>query len=132
LWTECASTATFLDNILSDGENTSSFKKFFNKDPSYITNLRTFGEPAIITDRVAIKGKLNHRGIKVFFVGYCTDHPSDVFRFFKPDTRRVVRSRDVIWLNLSTEQNKKNAMMKKIKMKISKSQKKLEMRTKQY
>jgi hypothetical protein len=108
LWTECASTATFLDNILSDGENTSAFKKFYDKNPSWIKNLRTFGEPAIVTDRSMIKGKLSHRGIKVYFVGYCSDHPSDVFRFFKPDTKRVIRSRDIVWLHTSNDIKEKN------------------------
>jgi hypothetical protein len=34
-------------------------------------------------------------------VGYTTNHASDVFWFFKPDTRKVILSQDVTWLDKS-------------------------------
>ena len=33
------------------------------------------------------------------FVGYAKDHSEDVFRFLKMGTKKIVLSRDVIWLN---------------------------------
>jgi spermidine/putrescine-binding protein len=34
-------------------------------------------------------------------VGKTTNHASDVFWFFKPDTRKVILSQDVTWLDKS-------------------------------
>jgi hypothetical protein len=99
LWTECTLTATLLDNILSDGGDKCPHEKFYGIMPSYARNLKTFGEQAIVTDRMKIKGKLTDRGVKCIFVGYCQDHPDNEFRFFKLETKGIIRLRDIIWIN---------------------------------
>ena len=50
LWTEAASTATKLDNILVDKPSTDSpYKLFYNKDPDYKNHLQIFGELGTVT-----------------------------------------------------------------------------------
>jgi hypothetical protein len=100
LWTECASTATYLDTILwKKTQNGSSHKMFFGYEPKFSTNLRVFGEIGIVTDRSKIKNKLQDRGIKCYFVGYALQHAGDVYRMFNLDTKKIMMSRDIIWLN---------------------------------
>jgi len=101
LWAECAATATLLDNILVDKDGESNYFKFHKRHPSFIKNLHPFGQEAVVADRTPIKSKLLDRGVKCYFVGYTANHASDVFRFFKPDTRKIILSRDVTWLDKS-------------------------------
>jgi hypothetical protein len=39
------------------------------------------------------------KGAIVMFLGYAFNHSADVYRFLKMGTKRVVLSRNVIWLN---------------------------------
>jgi hypothetical protein len=105
LWAECASTATFLSNILVDQENTSPYEKFFNSSPKFPIDMYPFGTTCIVTNRSHIKSKLQDRGEECIFVGYASDHASDVYRFFKKSTRKIILSRDVKWL---LNENKKD------------------------
>jgi hypothetical protein len=42
---------------------------------------------------------LRTRGNLCLLIGYPKDHYHDTFRLFKLDTRKVVESRDFMWLN---------------------------------
>jgi hypothetical protein len=99
LWAECAATATFLDNILVHQESKKCpFESFFDKKPKLPEEMYPFGTVCIITNREKIKSKLQDRGEKCIFVGYASDHASDVYRFYKPTTKKIILSRDVKWL----------------------------------
>ena len=55
---------------------------------------------AVVNDHShKIKSKLRNKGIPVILVGYPTHHSSDVFQFFNKETKRIILSRDAIWLN---------------------------------
>jgi hypothetical protein len=102
LWSQCANHAVQLQNIIvmKHGE-LSAAEKFYGKNPSWIKNMRTFGEMAIIADHKhrKIRNKLDDRGLVVIFIGYTEDHAPNVFKFFNMKTRSSLMSRDVIWLN---------------------------------
>ena len=49
----------------------------------------------------AIQGKLNDRGTVGLFVGYPDNHADDVYRIFNIKTKQIIKSRDLVWLNLS-------------------------------
>ena len=108
LWTEAASTATKLDNILCDDKEESPHRKFYGEDPEYERYLRTFGEMGIVTvdPGGAIKSKLEDRGIKCMFLGYASNHAGNVYRMLNLKTRKVLITRDVRWLEKS--EKKKN------------------------
>ena len=57
--------------------------------------LQPFGRIAYVTDRTKIKAKDDPRSKKLTFVGYANDHSGDTYKFFNPETRRVILSRDV-------------------------------------
>jgi hypothetical protein len=48
-----------------------------------------------------IQGKLNDRGTVGLFVGYPDNHANDVYRLFNIKTKQIIKSRDLVWLNLS-------------------------------
>jgi hypothetical protein len=55
---------------------------------------------AVIKDHsVKFQSKLKDKGAIVMFLGYADNHSADIYRFLKMGTKRMVLSRDVIWLN---------------------------------
>ena len=64
-------------------------------------NLKTFGEMCVVTTKKIIQGKLNDRGTVGLFVGYPQNHADDVYRIFNLQTKQIIKSRDLIWLNLN-------------------------------
>ena len=99
LWTECANTATDVDNIIVS-DKISPYQAFHGSPSKIIKKLRVFGEMGVIKNHsVKFQSKLRDKGAIVMFVGYADSHSADVYRFLKMGTKRVVLSRDVIWLN---------------------------------
>jgi len=68
------------------------------KKPAWVNHLRTFGE----TVTVKIKGKftpnLQDHGAQFMTVGYSEQHDEDVYCMWNPLTRKIIVTRDVIWL----------------------------------
>jgi hypothetical protein len=72
----------------------------YDTNPKRISNLRTFGEMAIVerhSDK-KIKSKISDRGNTVMFVGYSDIREKDVYQFMNKATKKTMFSRDVIWL----------------------------------
>ncbi len=44
------------------------------------------------------KGKVLNKGLTMLFVGFREDHDENVSRMFNPETSRIAKSRNVIWL----------------------------------
>ena len=110
LWTECAATATKLDSVTvntaklhkkGDGMKNCPYYKFYGQLPSWIRNLKQFGEIAIITDHAKkkVQGKLMDRGFPAMFIGYPDNHPCDTYKFLNLRTNKTILSRDAVWLN---------------------------------
>ena len=99
LWTECANTATDIDNLIVS-DKISPYQAFHGVPSKIIKKLQIFGEMAVIKNHsVKFQSKLKDKGTIVMFLGYADNHSADVYRFLKMGTKRVVLSRDVIWLN---------------------------------
>ena len=62
LWTECAPTATSLDNILSTNGELSPYKLFYGHPSKIMNNLRTFGELGIVKTARKTQSKIINRG----------------------------------------------------------------------
>ncbi len=101
LWTEAASTVTNLDNILHNRGEASPYKKFYKEDPVYKKHWRTFGEQGVITltSGITMKSKLQDRGIKAIFLGYAANHTGNVYRMQNLETKKILITRDVKWLD---------------------------------
>ena len=109
-WCEVISTATKLDNIMVRKERTKpSYTLFYNKEPKYKKHLRSFGEMAVIaiSDGKKMRSKLDTRGRTGIFVGYADDHAGNVYRFINIQTKKIILSRDIQWLNSFWNENKK-------------------------
>ena len=73
MWAESANTTTsMLDNITVSANGTSSYQKFYSKDPKWMRNLKCFGEIGIVTNHKHKKicGKLDDQGFPCMFVGF--------------------------------------------------------------
>ncbi len=105
LWTEAASTATKLDNILRNRGEASHYKKCYKEDPDYEKHLRTFGEKGVVTltPGTTMKSKLQDQGIKAIFLEYAANHAGNVYQMQNLETKKVLITRDVKWLEKMQE-----------------------------
>ena len=100
LWAEAVNTATDMDNlIVTEGREKPPHELFMKEMPKYARHLRTFGEMAIVAKRDTLKSKLGDRGKKCMFLGYSHTHAGNVYRMLDINTKKVILSRDIIWMN---------------------------------
>ena len=100
LWAEAGSTAINLMNIqVSDKKEKTPYVKFSKnkKLPRYATNMRPFGEIGIILKSGKMKSKISDRGQRAIMVGYGIQNGNEVYRMYKPDTKKVTLTRNVRW-----------------------------------
>jgi hypothetical protein len=104
LWTEAARTASDLENTLTSTKRpVAAYNQFFEKELAGIRNAHPFGEIGIVNHHKGktLRGKLEDRGRACLHLGRAEDQPRDTYRFLNLDTRRVIHSRDVLWLDKS-------------------------------
>ena len=99
LWAEAVNTATKLDT-LSTLEGKSSYETFYGVKPKFFNHLRIFGEIGIISNRKIMPDKLSDRGQIGMMVGYSDDHAGNVYCMWMLQTKRIVHTRDIIWLKV--------------------------------
>jgi len=99
VWSECANTVTFLSNITSlKGQDKCPYQLLFGSTPKLPPNLKPFGEMGVVATKSDLQGKLTNRGTTCMFVGYSVNHSNDVYRMLNLDSKRIIHSRDIIWL----------------------------------
>jgi hypothetical protein len=99
VWSECASTVTFLSNITSlKGQDKCPYQLLFGSTPKLPSSLRPFGEMGVVTTKSDIQGKLTNRGTTCMLVGYSVNHSNDVYQMLILDSKRIIHSRDINWL----------------------------------
>jgi hypothetical protein len=100
VWAECAMTVTYLSNITSIKEKMICLHQLlFGSKPRLPETLRSFGEVGVVTTKKDIQGKLTNRGILCIFMGYSINHVHDVYRMLNIETKKIINSRDIIWMN---------------------------------
>jgi hypothetical protein len=76
---ECASTATYYDNlIISKYKKKSPIELMFKSRAKGLRNLKRFDEMYVATTKNKIQGKLSDKGTVCVFVGYAVNHADDV------------------------------------------------------
>jgi hypothetical protein len=99
---ESARTITFLSNITaSKTKEKYPYQLLFGSKPKLPSSFRIFGEIGVVTTKENVQGKLKNRGTACIFVGYSVDHANDVYWMFNFNTKRIIHSRDVVWLGKS-------------------------------
>jgi hypothetical protein len=73
----------------------------YNKQFNGHKNLKTLDDMSVVTTKKAIQGKLSDRGTVGLFLGYPDNHADDVYRIFNITTKQIIKSRNLVWLNLS-------------------------------
>jgi hypothetical protein len=100
VWAEFAMTVTFLLNVTSiKNKEVCPYELLFGCKSKLPTSLRSFGEIGVVTTKANIQSKLKNRGTPCIFVGYSVHHANDVYRMLNLDTKRIIQSHDIIWLN---------------------------------
>ena len=68
-----------------------------------------------VNDDKKMRSKLDIRGRTGIFVGYADDHAGNVYRFINIETKQIILSRDIQWLNsFWKEYRKRNDDSKKL------------------
>jgi hypothetical protein len=101
-WASCASLSVQLENIIvKEKHEQSASEKVYGTNPKWVSNMRSFGEMAIIArhSNKKVRNKLADRGNTVMFIDYSNTHEKDVYKFMNIATNKTMMSRDVIWLN---------------------------------
>ena len=95
----CAVQLDGLTSVELKGKLASRDEHVYGCNPKWATptQLRVWGEAGVV--REGKDGKTGDRGTKMMFVGYPHNRESDCKRMFNPQTKRVVVTRDVIWMH---------------------------------
>jgi Reverse transcriptase (RNA-dependent DNA polymerase)/gag-polypeptide of LTR copia-type len=102
LWAEAAKYSTDIENsLVTTATKESSWSRFHKKEHPFIRTIRQFGEVAVVDDwqKRGHRAKLDNRGKPALYLGHAVDHATDVYRFLNLESNRIIRSRDVTWLN---------------------------------
>jgi hypothetical protein len=75
------------------------YQLLFESKPRLPERLRSFGENGIGTTKNDIQGKLTNRGTPCMFMGYSVNHAHNVSTILNIETKKVINSRDIIWVN---------------------------------
>ena len=101
LFSKAFKTATLLDGlhiITLEGKSDTRYKHWCGTNPKFSEHLRTWGEAATVTLKDKSTPKIDDRGNQCMMVGYSTDHTGDCYDMWDPNTGRVHKTRDVIWM----------------------------------
>ena len=102
LFRDALQTATMLDGLVVVEINSVKAprcKHYYGCMPKWVKHLRTWGEVGTVTAKLDMTPKLKDRGEQCMFIAYSMNHDGDVFRMYNPATKRVINTRDVIWMH---------------------------------
>ncbi len=109
IWSKGASTATLLENIICTPlKKVPAYEKFYEREQKNVRILKPLGEMAIVSRRAKIQSKLSDRGKLCMMLGYAASSLPNVFRLLDVKTKKIVHSRDVMWLGHKFHESSKN------------------------
>ena len=97
LWAEAVYTATRIHNSVPNRNGAAPDSLWYGKPSTLLDHLVQWGRIGYVTIRDKRPNKLTKKSVKMVFLGYANDHAGDVYRFYNPETLRVIESRDVVW-----------------------------------
>jgi hypothetical protein len=102
VWAECARTVTFL-SIITTAKNKEvcPHQLMFGSIPKLPESLRSFGEIGVVSTKNDIQGKLPNRGTFCMVVGYSIDHANVVYRMLNLETKHIINSSDIKWIQMN-------------------------------
>jgi hypothetical protein len=94
-------TATLLDGLTTvtiDGVTKTRYEHWGGAIPGFARHLRTWGEAGTVKIKSLETPKVADRGVQCMMVGYALKHAPDCYQMLNIETKRVMETRDVIWL----------------------------------
>jgi hypothetical protein len=90
-----------LNILLTNNRDSSPFQQFFGKGIKSIVPISTrkFGEMVVVYQNNNMAPKMKDRGTTCIWLGYAADHAAGTYRVYNPQTRQVIFTRDVQFLN---------------------------------
>jgi hypothetical protein len=110
VWEECATMASDIeDMVVTLNKPVAAFNQFYGIKEPKLSIMKPFGEMAVVEnhDRRKIRSKLENRGKTCMFLGAAPNHAPDIFRFLNLETKKVIVSRNAIWLDKCSSDWKK-------------------------
>ena len=107
IWEEFSKTSTLLNNIFSNREPHygkpsplhNPYQFFYGELPKYFSGIRVLGWIGILN---TIYSSLHFKkGYMEIFIGYSTNHVSNMYQLFNTKTRSINVSRDISWMNVN-------------------------------
>lgn len=108
-WGEAVMAASYIQNrVPSRVIGKTPYELWMDRKPD-VAHLKVFGCSAYVRVPDARRSKLDHKAVKLTFVGYSEDHKG--YRFLDPSTNRITISRDAKFIELDdgSEMQKKPA-----------------------
>jgi len=104
LWAECAQTSTVQENVfVTKSKPISSYEQFYGKEMPGMRYMKRFGEIGIVNYGASankMKPKHLNRGRACLHLGRATNRPKDTYKFLNLETKKVIMSRDVTWIDM--------------------------------
>ena len=94
-------TATMLDSLVVEnvnGKECSRYEHWYGRKPQFADHLRYWGEAGTVKVKTDTSPKMKDKGIQCMFVGYADDHDGDTYYMWNPKTKKILTTRDVIWM----------------------------------
>ena len=103
-WAEAVSTAVYLRNKSPTSylKGMTPYERWHGRK-AYVSNLKVFGCISYVHVPDQKRKKLDKKSAKSIFVGYPSN--SKGYKLYNPETKKMFRSRDVIFLETSLEVN---------------------------
>jgi hypothetical protein len=101
VWPEAANYATEVENVIvTTTKPITALHQFYGITNPKVKVMKSFGEMAIVEDNAQrkIRAKLENRGRSCLFLGHAPNHADDTYCFMNLTTKKVLVSRDVVWL----------------------------------
>jgi hypothetical protein len=109
VWADCARTTTFLSNIISiKAKDKCAYQLIFSRKSKLSTSLRIFGGMGVVITKDGVQGKLKNRSLTCMFVKYSVDHTNDGYWIFNLNTKRIMQTKDAVWLEKGYNDWRKN------------------------
>ena len=99
-WKKCATTATKLEDIITNPHKEEfTHKYFYGNIPYYAKHFKTLVEISVVHSIITVKSKLEDRFMKCMFLVYAQNHNGSTYTMLNIRTKYIVLSRDIIWLD---------------------------------
>jgi hypothetical protein len=108
-------TAAKLDGLIVkdlNGSIKSRVEHWSGRMPTYVRYLREWGEAGVVKIKKNSTPKLADRGITCMLVGYADYHTGDCYKMLNWKTKRILVTRDVLWLKRTYFGNFKGELQK--------------------